>query len=98
MDKEQNKRPQQVIAKLRTLTDEQAKKIDSLCNDIICAHGDFVRQLGNLTFVVQTYESLLEQLDVSELLAAATGRITTAGRHCSGAVLPVDRAVFELSV
>lgn len=98
MDKEQNKRPQQVIAKLRTLTDEQAKKIDILCNDIICAHGDFVRQLGNLTFVVQTYESLLEQMDVSELLAAATGLIRTAVADCSAAVYLVDSGEFELHV
>jgi len=98
LDKEQNKQAQQVIAKLRTLTDEQAKKIDILCNDIIGAHGDFVRQLGNFAFVVETYESLLEQMDVSELLAAATGLIRTAVADCSAAVYLVDSGRFEMHV
>jgi len=98
LDKEQNKRSQQVIAKLRTLADEQAKKIDILCNDIIGAHGDFVRQLGNFAFVVESYESLLEQMDVSELLAAATGLIRTAVADCNVAVFLADSGEFELHV
>jgi len=98
LDKEQDKQAQQVIAKLRKQTDEQAKKIDILCNDIIGAHGDFVRQLGNLAFVVEPYESLLEQMNVSELLAAAPGLIRTAVADCSAAGYLVDSGRFEMHV
>lgn len=96
MGKERNKRARLVIAKLKALRDEQAKKIDILCNDIIGAHGDFARQLGNLAFVVQIYESLLDQMDVSGLLAAATGLIRTAAADCSVAVYLVDSGGFEM--
>lgn len=98
MDKEQNKQAQQVIAKLRTLTDEQAKKIDILCNDIIGAHGDFVRQLGNLAFVVESYESLLAQSDIGGLLATAAELIRGGVADCNVAVFLVDSGRFELHV
>jgi len=98
LDKEQNKQARQVIAKLRKLTEEQAKKIDILCNDIIGAHGDFSRQLGNLAFAVRFYESLLAQSDIGAVLATAAESIRSAVADCNAAVFLVDRGRFELHV
>ena len=98
MDKEENKQAQQVIAKLRKLTDEQAKKINILCNDIIGAHGDFSSQLGNLAFAVGFYESLLGQSDIGGVLATAAELIRGVVADCNVAVFLADSGGFELHV
>ncbi|MHC4215473.1 MAG: hypothetical protein ACYSWP_19095, partial [Planctomycetota bacterium] len=71
MSKQQNKRALLAIRKLKRARDEQAGKIDILCNDIVSAHGDFVRQLDNLGFGVKFYESLLGESDTSGILGTA---------------------------
>jgi len=96
LDKEQNKQAQQVIAKLRTLTDEQAKKIDILCNDIVSAHTDFVGQLGNLTFGMNFYESLLDRNDLAGLLNTAAQLIKDCLPNANLAVFLADCNGFQL--
>jgi len=98
LGKEQNKRAWQVIRKLRKLTDEQAKKIKILCNDVIGAHGDFASQLGNLVYVVRFYESLLAQNAIGGVLTAAADFIRGAVDDCNVAVFLADSASFELHV
>jgi len=98
LDQEQNKREGEVIRKLKKLTDEQAKKINILCNDIIGAHGDFSRQLGDLAFAVRFYESLLGQSDIGAVLARAAESIRSAVADCNVAVFLVDKGRFELHI
>ena len=98
MDQKKNKQAGQVIARLKKLTEEQAKKIDILCNDIIGAHGDFSRQLGNLAFAVRFYESLLAQSDIGAVLTTAAELIRSAVADCNVAVFLVDRGRFELHI
>jgi len=98
LDKEQNKRAWQVIRQLRKQTDEQAKKINILCNDIIGAHGDFSRQLGDLAFVVEAYESLLAQSGIDGVLATAAEFIRGGVANCNVAVFLADSGGFELHV
>jgi len=96
LGKARKMRPWQVIRKLRKSTNEQARKIDILCNDIISAHGDFSCQLGNLGFVVQLYESLLSQNDISGVLATSAEFIRDGIGDCNVAVYLADSAGFEL--
>ena len=98
LDQEQNKRSRQVIAKLRKQNDEQAKKINILCNDIISAHGDFSRQLDNLAFAVRFYESVLGQSDIGADLTRAAESIRSAVADCNVAVFLVDKGRFELHI
>jgi len=98
LDQEQNKRSRDVITKLRKQNEEQAKKINILCNDIIGAHGDFSRQLDNLAFAVRFYDSLLGQSDIGAVLDRAAESIRSAVADCNVAVFLVDKGRFELHI
>jgi hypothetical protein len=98
LGKERNKRAWQVIRKLKALRDEQAGKIDILCKDVIGAHGDFSRQLSNLSFAVRFYESLLTQNGTGAVLTAAAESIRSGVAGCNVAVFLADSNGFELHV
>jgi hypothetical protein len=98
LSKQRNKRALLAIRKLRRARDEQAGKIDILCNDIVSAHGDFVRQLGNLGFGVRFYESLLGESNTGGVLGTAAELIKGCVADCNVAVFLVDNGGFELHV
>ena len=98
LSKQRNKRALLAIRKLKRARDEQAGKIDILCNDIVSAHGDFVRQLCNLGFGVKFYESLLGESNTSGILGTAAELIKDCVADCNVAVFLVDNGGFELHV
>jgi hypothetical protein len=65
----------ELVRRLRKSRRAQAKKIDILCNDMVEAHGDFVKRLRALNFGVSFYESILGRGDLRSLLDAAANCI-----------------------
>ena len=53
MNETRNKRVRSLVRKLNKVRKDQTKQIDILCNDMVSAHGDFVKQLKELTFAVK---------------------------------------------
>jgi len=96
LDKQRNKKARLLIRRLNKLRHEQASKIDILCNDIVSAHTDFVRQLGNLTFGMNFYESLLGPNDLPGLLNTAAELIRVCVANANVAVFLADRNGFQL--
>ena len=99
MDKQRNKKARLLIRRLNKLRHEQASKIDILCNDIVSAHTEFVRQLGNLTFGMNFYESLLGPNDLPGLLNTAAELIRVCVANANVAVFLADladRSGFQL--
>ena len=97
MGEDRNKRALLAIRQLKKTRDEQAKKIDILCNDIVGAHGEIVSQLTNLTFGIKFYESLLGQGSIDGVLSSAAELIQGSGAGCSVAFFLIDSG-FELHV
>jgi hypothetical protein len=96
LDKHRNKKARQLIRRLNKLRHEQASKIDILCNDIVSAHTDFVKQLSNLTFGMNFYESLLGRTDFSGLLNTAAELIRDCVANANVAIFLADRGGFGL--
>ena len=71
MDISQDKRSRQVIKKLNAHRRKQAQQIDILCNDMVAAHTQFVRQVRKLTFAVNFYELTAGKITLSSLLETA---------------------------
>ncbi len=76
----------------------QAKKIDILCNDMVSAHGDFIKRLKPLVFSVSFYESILGCNDLSSLLDAAGKVIGSAVNESNVAVFLLDGNGFQLHI
>ncbi|MCK5175017.1 MAG: hypothetical protein KAR47_16605 [Planctomycetes bacterium] len=91
-------RARELIRKLNQARREQAKKIDILCNDMVFAHKDVVKQLGDLTFVVTFYESLLGETDLSGLLDRACKLIGLSLEGCHAAVFLLSSEGFEVHI
>ncbi|MHC5059818.1 MAG: hypothetical protein ACYTFK_01860 [Planctomycetota bacterium] len=98
MDENRNKNALSAIQKLKKARDEQAKKIDILCNDIVGAHAEFVGQLTNLTFGVNFYKSLLGRDSIAGILSSSAELIKNSFASCSVAFFLVDSGRFELHV
>ena len=96
MDKQRYKKARLLIRKLNKLRHEQAGKIDILCNDLVSAHTDFVSQLGNLTFGMNFYESLLGPNDLAGLLNTTAQLIKGCLPNANLAVFLADCNGFQL--
>lgn len=91
-----DKRLKQLVRSLNSVRHEQAKKIDILCNDMVSAHGEFIKQLQILTFGVGFYESILGCRDMAALLECATESIAKCIRNANVAIFLLDTGGFEL--
>ena len=61
-------RARRAIGKLNYLRHKQGKQIDILCNDMVSAHKDFIKELRTLTYAVDFYEVSLGCTDLPSLL------------------------------
>lgn len=74
-DNTRNKRLRLLVSRLNKERKKQAQQIDILCNDLIAAQKQFIRQLKIISFSADFYESILGLTDLNELLACAGGLI-----------------------
>ena len=98
LDSQDNKRTRRLISKLNKIRHTQDRKIDILCNDMISAHRDFVKQLSSLNFTVDFYESILGQNDLGGLLNTAAERIKEYVADCNVAIFLLESEGFELHI
>ena len=96
MTKRHDKRLKKLAHDLNQVRHEQAKKIDILCNDMVSAHADFIKQLQTLTFGISFYESIIGHADLGSLLDAATELICQTVRDANVAVFLLETGSFEL--
>lgn len=75
MDKTRYIKLRELVRRLRQSRHAQARQIDILCNDMVEAHGEFVKRLKALNFGVSFYESLLGRSDLHSLVDAAAKSI-----------------------
>ena len=98
LDNQDSKRTRRLISKLNKIRHTQDRKIDILCNDMISAHRDFVKQLSSLNFTVDFYESILGQNDLGGLLNTAAERIKEYVADCNVAIFLLESEGFELHI
>jgi len=98
LNKARYKRVRRLIRELNRNRHAQAKKIDILCNDMVSAHGEFIRRLKPLVFGVSFYESLLGCGDLSSLLDTAGRMIGSAVDGSNVAVFLLDGEGFQLHI
>lgn len=75
MDKARHIKLRELVRRLRQSRRAQAKQIDILCNDMVEAHGEFVKRLKALNFGISFYESILGRGDLRSLVDAAAKSI-----------------------
>ena len=98
MNKARYKRVCRLVRELNKSRHVQEKKIDILCNDMVSAHGDFIKRLKPLVFGVSFYESILGCNDLSSLLDAAGKMIGSAVDESNVAVFLLDGDSFQLHI
>ena len=98
MNKSRYKRVCHLVRELNKSRHVQEKKIDILCNDMVSAHGDFIKRLKPLVFGVSFYESILGCNDLSSLLDAAGKMIGSAVDKSNVAVFLLDGDSFQLHI
>jgi transcriptional regulator with GAF, ATPase, and Fis domain len=96
LDKQDNKKTRRLIRKLNKIRHDQAKKIDILCNDMVSAHRDFVKQLGLVNFTLDFYESLLGENDLRAVLNSAAEKVREHIVNSNVAIFLTDSKGFEL--
>lgn len=91
-----NKRLRRLISQLNKTRRLQAQKIDILCNDIVAAHRDFIKQLQVLCFAAEFYESLVGQTDIDTVLCTAADLIKQAVCDSSIALFLLESNGFQI--
>lgn len=69
--KQQYKKLRLLISKANEERKKQAKKIDILCNDLIAAHREFIKNLNTISFTANFYESIIGTTELSALFLTA---------------------------
>lgn len=87
MTVQKNSKMRQLIRKLNTVRRTQKQQIDILCNDILAAHGDFIKHLNNFRFTADFYENLFGATSLDSLAAAAGGFLTENIAGCSAVII-----------
>lgn len=98
MDKPCNDRARQLIRKLNRIRHEQAKQVDILCNDMVAAHSDFIKQIKSLNFGLSFYESILGANELNEILDATAAHVRAHISDSNVAVFLVDSAGFQIHI
>jgi hypothetical protein len=70
-DEKRNKRLRLLVSRLNKERKKQAQQIDILCNDLLAAQKQFIKELKVISFSADFYESILGLTDLNELLASA---------------------------
>jgi transcriptional regulator with GAF, ATPase, and Fis domain len=96
LENQANKRALRTIHKLNAIRHKQAQKIDILCNDMVSANKDVVRQLTLLTSTVDFYESITGEQDISVLLDKAARQVREFVKGCNVAIFLAHSNGFEL--
>ncbi|MBN1786990.1 MAG: hypothetical protein JW806_01195 [Sedimentisphaerales bacterium] len=87
MTEPKNSKRRQLIRKLNTVRRTQKQQIDILCNDILAAHGDFIKHLNNFRFTADFYENLLGAKNLASLSTAAAEFIAENIPDCNVAII-----------
>ena len=74
-DEKRNNRLRLLVSRLNKERKKQAQQIDILCNDLLAAQKQFIRELKVISFCADFYESILGLTDLNELLACAAGLV-----------------------
>ncbi len=68
------KRLRELVSKVNRARKKQEKKIDLICNDLICAQRKFIKSLSSFSFTANFYEAIIAKTDLKELFSIA-GRL-----------------------
>ena len=96
MDKQSKKELERLQNELDRLKDEQGRKIDILCNDMVSAHREFASRISSLAYAVDFYETLLDERDLSGLLKTAAGLIKANTAGLDVAIFLLGSGSFEV--
>ena len=66
-----NKRIRRLVRTVNERRRKQAVQIDILCNDIVSAHGEFIRKLDIISFAACFYRQILGKTDLHSLFNTA---------------------------
>jgi transcriptional regulator with GAF, ATPase, and Fis domain len=70
-DEKRNNRLRLLVSRLNKERKKQAQQIDILCNDLLAAQKQFLRELKVISFCADFHESILGLTDLNELLVCA---------------------------
>jgi len=87
-----------LIRRLNKIRHQQAKKVDILCNDMVSAHADFIRQLRSLNFSIDFYESILGHQDMTTLLDIVVEHIRNHVNNANVLVFLINRDGYEIHI
>lgn len=96
MSRQENQKARNAIKKLNEIRHSQEKKIDILCNDMVDAHREFVKQLKDSNFAIGFYESILGQNDIQALTNISAGFIRDNFASSNVATFLLDEDGFQL--
>lgn len=96
MNETRIRRVRDLVHRLNNDRRQQAKKIDILCNDMVSAHKDFVKQLTIMTFGVKFYESVLDQPDLGSLLDMAVDTIASVVNNSKVSIFLLRDKTFDI--
>lgn len=91
-----NQRVRQLVSRLNKERKKQARQIDILCNDLLAAQKQFLKELKVIGFCADFYESLLGLTDLNELLACAAGIVKEHISDANVAFFLLSNAAEEL--
>jgi hypothetical protein len=96
LEETRNSKLRQIVRKLNRIRRRQKQQIDILCNDILGAHGEFIKHLKNFRFAADFFENLLDATNLDSL-ARATGEFLTKNiNDCNIAVIFATTASPEI--
>jgi hypothetical protein len=96
LNSQSHNRAHRAIQKLNQLKHKQGKQIDILCNDMVGAHKEFIKQMRTLTYAVEFYETSLKCTDLPALVNNAADYVKTHVVDSDVTFFLLDPAGFEV--
>ena len=96
MNETRIRRVRDLVHRLNRERRKQSKKIDILCNDMVDAHRQFVRQISSLNFTVSFYEKAMELRDLSGLLETTINMIENRIEGASVSIFMLGGDSFDI--
>jgi hypothetical protein len=96
LNSQSHNRAHRAIQKLNQLKHKQGKQIDILCNDMVGAHKEFIKELRTLTYAVEFYETSLKCTDLPALVNNAADYVKTHVVDSDVTFFLLDPAGFEV--
>jgi hypothetical protein len=97
-EEKRNNRLRQLISRLNKERKKQARQIDILCNDLIAAQKQFVKELKVIGFAADFYESITGLTDLNELLVTAGGLLKDQVPDSNVAFFLLQNNNFEMHI